>query len=54
MKSSWETEIVDLASHHVYKAIKVIKSEPKENDSEFESYVFWISSHNSNDSKELV
>ena len=55
MVLSGDTEIVSHGSHYwVIWVIAAVQRDPKDKDSEFESFVFCVFWHDSKDSKELV
>ena len=51
MVLSGGTEIVKPDSHYVVSVIKVMQKDPKNKDSEFESFVNWVFLHDSKDSR---
>ena len=51
MVLSGDTVKVMPGSHSVVQVVKIVQKDQKDKNAEFESYVFWIFMHNSNDSK---
>ena len=41
-------------SHKVVWVVKVVQKDPKDNELDFESFVFWVFLHDSNNSKDLL
>ena len=37
-----------------FQVVKIVQTDPKDKDSEFESFVFWVFLHDSNDLKDPV
>ena len=48
-----DTEKVMPGSDSFVQVVKIVQKDPKDKDLEFESFVFWVFLHDSNDSNDL-